>query len=354
MRNLPLLGTLTFLCLPACGGGDGSSPTTHSKAKAPSTTVDTTSDPTAFNPPPVAEGYTRFAAKTIEGIEPGGDVTYCQYVMAPTDHDQDIMDLTGVQSATGHHAIAFAYTGDGTQEIGTVFPCMGTEFSMTAGTGTDNSASESLSIGGFLGGAGGNGKSGVKLPDGVSFRLRKGDGVMMNVHYLNTTDQVVNGDSVIDIKFAEVDPSRLIAAMFVNVNLDVNLAPKAESTSSTACVAQSDINMLMMTNHMHDFGSSATSVVLPAGGGASEMLHDDPAWTYDMQFNAVYSTWSVDAPFVIHSGDTIKTTCNWTNNRTDAITFPREMCVGVGFVLTTGQNPHAPGCINGQWFGQYF
>jgi hypothetical protein len=25
------------------------------------------------------------------------------------------------------------------------------------------------------------------------------------------------------------------------------------------------------------------------------------------------------------------------------------MCVGVGFALTTGENPHAPACISGAW-----
>jgi hypothetical protein len=73
-----------------------------------------------------------------------------------------------------------------------------------------------------------------------------------------------------------------------------------------------------------------------------------------MQFNANYSTWTVDAPFTVHSGDTIKTTCNWTNMDAKEVDFPREMCVGVGFILATGQDPHAPACINGQWLPQYF
>ncbi|HEX4337325.1 MAG TPA: hypothetical protein VH062_15520 [Polyangiaceae bacterium] len=351
MRNVHLLGTLALLSLPACGGGDGTS-TPSMQGKTTKTPDDTVAQSTTFNPPAAADGYTRFSSKTVKDVLPGGDATYCQYVMAPTDHDIDVMDVTGVQSEIGHHAIAFAYTGDGTQEVGTILPCMGTEFSMA--DGTTSASNESLSIGGFLGAAGGNGQSGVKLPDGVVFRLRKGDGIMMNVHYLNTSDHPIDGDSVIDVKFAEVDPDRLIAAMFVNVNLNLNLAPNAASTASVDCVAQSDINMLMMTNHMHDYGSSATSEVIRADGGDTEMMHADPSWTFDMQFNAIYSKWSVAEPFVVHTGDTIRTTCNWTNKTPDTVTFPREMCVGVGFVLTTGQNPHAPACINGAYVAQYF
>jgi hypothetical protein len=53
-----------------------------------------------------------------------------------------------------------------------------------------------------------------------------------------------------------------------------------------------------------------------------------------MQFNAVFSTWSAEAPFVLHAGDTIRTRCDWQNSTTGTMTFPREMCIGVGFALT--------------------
>ena len=343
-----LLGTLALLCLPACGGNDAAkAPSTKGAAKSP---TGETGQSDVFDPAPVADGYTRYVMKTVEAIAPGDDVTYCQYVTDPTDHDVDILDVTGAQSKLGHHAIAFAYTGDGTQEVGKLVPCMGTEFSK----GEGQMGNASLSIGGFLGGAGSNGKSGVKLPEGVAFRLRKGDGIMMNAHYLNTTLDTYDGNSVLDVKFADVDTSRNVAAMFINVNLSFALAPSSMTTSHVDCVAGSDMNLLLMTNHMHDFGSSATTELFREGSSTSEMVHEDPSWTYEMQFNATYSTWSVDEPFVVHKGDTMRTTCTWKNDRPEAVNFPREMCVGVGFVLAPGDNPHAPGCINGNWLPQYY
>jgi hypothetical protein len=347
MHLLRQLGTLALLSASACSGTDGPANRAKPPSGKPAATV---SESTAFDPGPVEDGYTRFTAKTIKGVEPGGNVTYCQYVMAPTDHDVDVLDVTGAQSEIGHHAIAFAYTDNGTQEVGAILPCMGTEYTK----GDAGASNASLSIGGFLGAAGGKGRAAVKLPDGVAFRLRKGDGIMMNVHYLNTTDRFVDGDSVVDVKFADVDPQRPIAAMFVNVNFDVSLAPNAPTSSSVQCVAQSDMRLLMANNHMHDYGSSTTTEVVRADTGASDMLHADPTWTSDMQFNPVFSTWTIDDPFVVHSGDTIKTTCNWTNRSTETVTFPREMCVGVGFVLANGENPHAPGCLGGNWLPQYF
>src|ERR1019366_1920233 len=157
----------------------------------------------------------------------------------------------------------------------------------------------------------------------------------------------IDGNSVVDLKFAAADPSRTIAAMFLNINTGFTLAPDAPTNSTSDCVAQSDVQIIMMANHMHEFGATASTEVLPAGTGAVEMLHQDPAWTYDMQFNAGDSRWPLETPFVLHMGDTIRTTCSWVNTTAKSMVFPREMCIGTGFALATGGAPTAPSCING-------
>src|SRR5689334_21803785 len=66
------------------------------------------SNTAGFNPPPAPAGFTRLTSPLIENIGPGDDITYCQYVMAPTDHDVDILSVGGYQSKFGHHVVAFA------------------------------------------------------------------------------------------------------------------------------------------------------------------------------------------------------------------------------------------------------
>lgn len=322
---------LVSLSLLGCGSGQGSS------------------GPQGFNPPPPEAGYTRLKAETVKDVPPGGDVTYCQYVMAPLGHDVDVLAMAGYQSAFGHHAAAFTYTPQPGEEPGSSFPCMGSEFG-SAGNDGGAAPSGSLSMGAFLGAIGGSGGTPpVTLPEGVALRLKNGSGIMLNLHYLNTGDQTIDGDAVLDLKFADPDPSRKLAAMFININLGFDLPPAQHTTSSIDCVAQSDVQLIMMSNHMHEFGTSASTEVLPAGGGASEGLRDDPTWSKDMQFNPTFSRWPVDSPFVLHTGDTIRTTCNWNNTTSNDMKFPREMCVGVGFALTTGGSATAPICLNGSW-----
>jgi hypothetical protein len=344
MKSAPILIAVLATSLPACGS---------SQSPSPSGSQSTAS---TWNPPAAPDGYTRLTSKTVKDVPPGGDLTYCQYIMAPLDHDVDVLEVSGYQSPFGHHAVALTYVPAAGEEPGSNFPCMGTEFSAGAATdgGTADAGSKvggGLSVGAFLGavaGAGG-GRSSTSLPEGVAFRFKQGQGIMLNVHYLNTGDVAIDGNAVVDLKFADPDPTRTIASMFLNLNFGFSVAPTVQTTSTIDCVAQSDVKIIMMANHMHEYGTSAITEVHPAGGGAVQQLHDDPTWAFDMQFNPVFTHWGVAAPFTIRSGDTIRTTCNWDNPTATTMTFPREMCLGVGFALATGDNPTVPICMNGTW-----
>jgi hypothetical protein len=344
MRSAPILITVLALSLPACGSGQGAG---EPKSTAPPGTG-------AFDPPPPPEGFTRITAQTVHDVPPGSDITYCQYAMVPFDHDIDVLGVSGYQSKFGHHAVAFTYTPRAGEKPGSSFPCMGTEFSSGGAPDSGAPAGGALSMGAFLGGIGGAGggvPSGA-LPEGVAFRLKKGDGVMLNVHYLNTGEESIDGNAVVDFKFADADPSRKIASMFVNLNFGFTVAPDAQTTSSIDCVAQSDLQIIMMANHMHEFGTSASTELVPAGSTTSQMLREDTTWAFDMQFNPVYTHWPAEAPLTIHAGDTVRTTCNWANTTANSMTFPREMCLGVGFALAPPGTSVVPMCAQGNWIAQ--
>ena len=350
MRNASVI-VLSALAVTACGSSGSHKAATTQPAAAMSAG--------AFNPPKVLEGYTRLQANTIPDIPAGADVTHCQYAMAPLDRDMDIVDVQGLQSAGGHHEVAFSYTPSATDTVGSELKCMmdNTEFnsgitSSGAAGGSNTTSAQSITGGAFLGAAGPNGKA-SSLPAGVAFRLTKGQGIMLNLHYINASATTINGDAYIDLKLAEVDPNRLIAALFVNINGGFMLAPSMQTDSSIDCVAKSDVNIIMMANHMHEYGTHATTSVVHADTGAVEVLRDDPVWTSDMVNNPTYARWDANNPFVLHTGDAIRTSCSWDNTTTDAINFPREMCISAGFALAPGSNPKAPACFNGSWIASF-
>jgi hypothetical protein len=283
-----------------------------------------------FAPPPPAAGYTRIVAPMVSAVAPGADVMFCQYIQGPLDHDVDILDVQGYQSNFGHHAVAFASTAP--NPVGSTSLC----------TDADNT-----SLGGFLGGVGGEGGGGVKLPEGVAFRLPKGTSILVNAHFLNTGTKTVDGQSVLDFKFAEVTPSRKVASLFTNVSMGFKIPPNATAQATADCTLPRDFDFLFFHNHMHDFGASAVTNVVRKQTSAVDLVHRDDTWTYEMQFKAEMTSWGLDRPFRVAAGDTLHTECNWANTTAEGVGYPREMCVGVGYFLSEGSS--APACVNGQW-----
>jgi hypothetical protein len=283
-----------------------------------------------FDPGPPPDGFTRIDVPIMADLPPGSDTLYCQYVYGPLDHDVDILTVSGFQGTGGHHSVAYATSV--IKPIGTSGPC----------EEEDNLA------GGFLGGIGGEGESSAQLPEGVGFRLPAGQMVMLNTHFLNTTNEIIDGHTVLDIEFADVDPSRKIASLFVNGNFSFDLPPLADTKAVAECELPVGLDVIMFANHMHDYGSQVRTELTRAGSDTPELIHEDPSWSYEMQFNAVVRQWDPEDPLVLAPGDKISTYCDWNNTSDETIAFPREMCIGFGYFL--GDGTTSPTCADGSFF----
>lgn len=281
--------------------------------------------PEDFPPPP--PGYTRIVAPVIKKVQPGKDAIYCQYVQAPSDRDLDILDIVGWQSEGGHHAVAYSSTAK-----------------VPVGTSRECNDEDNAKQGSYLGGVG---EGGGKLPPGVAFRLSRGTSLMLSNHFLNTTDHEFDGYSVVDVKFAEADPNRTVASLFVNMTTRFQIPAQGTAHAEAKCTVQKPMRFIMMANHMHDHGASAITELIRKDG-TTEVIRDDPKWSYEMQFQPVYTNWSLENALALEPGDTLRTRCNWNNSSSESAVYPREMCIGVGFFLSDGKT--IPGCQEGFWF----
>ena len=267
-----------------------------------------------FDPPPAADGYTRYVMPQVKSLQPGDDVMFCQWVAAPADHDRQIVDTSGFQSLGGHHIALYA-----TSEVEAV------------GTSRICTVRDMLTVN-FVGAVGAEGVSAAKLPDGFAFTVPAGFALMTNTHYYNTSDDVIDGQSVVDVKFA--DPKHKLPGVGnVAVNNDGFSIPAGQKyTSDAYCKAPRTLSFFMWGNHMHEWGDHAFSEIIRADG-ARELMSRDDSWSKDKTFNPAWAKWDVSAPFVVNEGDTFHVQCNWNNTTGDALTFPVEMCVSTGFTL---------------------
>jgi Copper type II ascorbate-dependent monooxygenase, C-terminal domain len=267
-----------------------------------------------FAPPAAAQGYTRFVTPTVDQVQPGANEMFCQWIEAPREVDRQIVDTLGFQSLGGHQVARYATSA--IEEVGTSRPC--TTRDMLTVT--------------FVGAVGAEGTSSAKLPDGMAFTVPKGFALMTNTHYINATDNVIEAQSVVDVKFT--DPAHpLQGAGNLAVNNDLFTIPaNAEYSFDGYCKATKPLSFFMWGNHMHEWGAHAMSEIIRVDG-SKELLAKDDEWSTDMTFNPAWVRWDVSTPFVVHAGDTFHVQCAWNNTTSDVLMFPTEMCVSTGFTL---------------------
>jgi hypothetical protein len=237
----------------------------------------------------------------------------------------DIIDITGEQPFPGHHAILAATLNQGV--VGTTKLC----------SEVDQSSMK------LLGGVGGEGSASA-FPEGAVLRLRKGESLLMNTHYLNTSSKPVTGRAMLDVKFKDPSPDHVVASFFTIVTVNYEIQPQSQATAETTCVLPRDVQLIDFANHMHDFGNKVHTEEIRADKSTVDLLRNE-TWQYEWQFNPIRKKWSVNEPHVLKAGDTLRLQCSWNNTSTDTLTFPREMCVGAGFML--GEKD--VNCVDGKW-----
>jgi len=271
-----------------------------------------------FNPQATPAGYTRYVTPPIYQVNPGDDIILCQWLAPASDHDVDIIDVNGAQSLGGHHVVLYA-SSNVDEAVGTSRPC----------TAVDTEGVQ------FLGAIGGEGSSHVTLPAGMVFRLQKGKSLMANVHYLNATTHTYDAQSVVDVRYAPVTPTSRVAAMLVVNAARFAIPPEQSYSMDGYCAAPSDLSLIMFADHLHEHGTSIFNEVIHADG-THQMLASDPSWTRDMIFNPTWHNWDLANPVAVKMGDQLHVHCEWQSTVDKALTFPDEMCIGLGFFTEGG------------------
>jgi hypothetical protein len=262
----------------------------------------------------VADGYVRLEPPVIT-LEAGESGQWVQYVADPFDQDMDVVDIVGHQGVGGHHAVL--YSSPNVEAIGT----------------TREWQKVDQLVDRFLGGLGGEGAEEIALPEGAVFRVPAGQALYINTHYLNATDAPIEGWSRLDVKFEPADQSRIAVGLFTNVTLGFEATP-GFSEATTTCTVERDIDLVMFTNHMHEWGLAARTTLLPPGADTDaepQMIKDDPMWNYEWATNPNFERYSVAAPFRLASGSQITTSCSWDNTTGESLRFPDEMCLFLSF-----------------------
>jgi hypothetical protein len=208
-----------------------------------------------------------------------------------------------------HHWLAFSSIS--TNPPGTVTPNV---------TGTTLGENAELIAGWAIGGCNTDygPDVGVTLPD-------DGD-IMIQWHHFNSTGTPQQDGSKVRICTVPKAARKNIAGITFLGTEAIAIAPGGDTSLGSTCTNNSSgpITILGFTPHMHTIGSHMTSVVTRAGSGKTETVFDK-AFVFDQQVN-----YKQDPLLVLNPGDTIESTCTWTNPSDGVVTFGQsthdEMC----------------------------
>ena len=271
MRHL----TLTILALAACGT-DGA-----------------TSEPDA------ATSTRGFEIQSPDvTIEPGQEITYCYYFKTPNTEDMVIKKWSSSMTPGSHHMIMFTTTTD----------------SMPPGTISD------AECGGFSASnvpswtyAAQTPENAIALPtdDGTGTPLGQeipaGTSGYFQMHYLNASDEPLDGESGIWVKSQSTPPPTLAEMVFAG-GFGLRIPGNGLTTNFTSgCTVPSNqsYTLFALWPHMHTLATNSKFVV--KRGTDVTTLHDMP-YSFNEQ-----TYWKLSPEFQVQAGDKIEVTCSWVN-----------------------------------------
>lgn len=290
--SLSTIALAAFLSV-ACGGTDaGSAQTTH-----PSKHTTTTPDSKVDTSTAADQWQTIITGDWT--LDPGTEGYVCARITL--EADLVVSAFSAIIPKGTHHTLLTV--GDPTKPDG-VEKC----------TAADNYP---LSVFGS-----GVGTNELDMPAGVAVRIEKGKQLNLNLHLFNTDPDPLSGTSGTQVKIMKEEDVQDYAEGILAGTLALNIPPHQETTSVGYCAMSHDVTIFSVAPHMHQLGTHARVVGMPAGAD-EVVLHDGP---YDFNEQRYYP---VD-PLQLAQGDQVRVECTWMNTTDKTVAFGdsslAEMC----------------------------
>jgi hypothetical protein len=167
------------------------------------------------------------------------------------------------------------------------------------------------------------------LPEGMAIKLKSGTRFVIQSHHINYTDAPIRVNDVVFLDTQPLEEVESFAAPWVHTQTDFTIPPGEELSLDVTCAFDSDIHLLSLLGHLHEWGT-AYRVTHRRADGSEEIVYDIPRWDTYFRDAPPITTWA-PGEFAVSAGDEFTTTCSWYNDTDEPLSFPYEMCATVGF-----------------------
>jgi hypothetical protein len=259
-----------------------------------------------------------------EAIIPAGEEVLNCYYLPPLEADKYVSALKSYQGKFGHHFVLFQAVKR--YEPGTVRTC-NTAADMASMRPIISSVNFGLS----------------EFPEGMAIRVPAGAQMVLQQHYVNTSDHAVRTRDVMHLTTMNKEDVKLLAGFYGLANVDFKIEPGAKDFSvNFECKTPRAMNLLLMGPHMHEWGTSITTDV--EVDGVMDNVISIPKWEPWFRDMPPVKEWTVDKPMVLSEGAMLRTECKFSNSGEKALEFPHEMCATYGYYFPAPEGSEAWTC----------
>jgi hypothetical protein len=170
------------------------------------------------------------------------------------------------------------------------------------------------------------------LPAGIASHLPTGQHVVIQSHYINTSDHPIEIRDVLRLHLMSPSNVTTWGSAIANGNgSGIAVPPNGTQQLVSDCVVPQDMQVLEIGGHLHEWGSSYQILIGPDVDHLTSIYNIDQ-WNPAFR-DAPPIVFSYDSPMMFTKGTVVRSICNWNNTTSQELTYPKEMCATFGYAV---------------------
>ena len=169
-----------------------------------------------------------------------------------------------------------------------------------------------------------------ELPPDHGIFLPSGKAMVLQSHYINASAKPIRVRDVVRMKKMEIAAVKTWASIHITNTLELAIPSYEKKKLVFDCIVQNDVDLLMIGGHMHEWGSRFEAFYGPTEQELKSLYLADP-WRAEYR-DSPPITLFFSQPMPLKAGSIIRTVCEWSNDTSEELAFPKEMCTSFGYV----------------------
>jgi hypothetical protein len=173
------------------------------------------------------------------------------------------------------------------------------------------------------------------LPPGLGSRIPAGSGLVMEVHYVNTTSEPIRG--AVEVNLYERDPAEVehLVGVYFNLMQGFEVPARSKAKFRARCPARAQTNVVLLTSHMHRFGRRFTIDLFDDDAGTQTQLYESTDYAHPLVLQHATN------PIVIGPNQGFEWSCEYHNFLDQPVVdgemgLTDEMCIMVAYYYDYG------------------